>query len=164
MNHHVRIAHPFLSAHPSCANLIFLFPRAVQIEKRVSGLCGKVVLLVSSGVAPNSDLPSLRTSTFKKYVNHLAIGSTGMLIATVVSIVHVFFLASVLASKPQFIPIDPFTDCCRSFAPSQFPWAEPKASAKVETALTTPRLEDISRIRARNALKIMLDVQGDISS
>ena len=87
-----------------------------------------------------------------------------MLIATVVSIAPVFFLASVLPSKPQFIPIDPFADCCRSFTSSQFPWAEPKASAKVETALTTPRLEDISRIRARNALKIMLDVQGDISS
>ena len=50
------------------------------------------------------------------------------------------------------------------FSHSQYPWAEPKASSKLETALTTPRLEDISRIRARNALKIMLDVQGDISS
>ena len=136
-----------------------------QIEKKASELSGKVALLVSSGVAPNSGSPSLRTSTFKRYVKYLAMGGTGVLIATAASIAHVFFVASVLAGKPQFIPIDlpaDLGDIC--FTPSQYPWAEPKASSKLETTLTTPRLEDISRIRARNALKIMLDVQGDISS
>ena len=71
-----------------------------------------MVLLVSSGVAPNSDLPSLRTSTFKRYVNYLAIGGPRMLTATAVSIAHVF-IVSVLAGKPQFILINPFADCCR---------------------------------------------------
>lgn len=71
------------------------------------------MLLVSSGAAPNSDVPSLRTSTFKRYVKRLAMGGTGTLITTAVSIVHVPFVTSVLAGKPQPIPIDPFTDCYR---------------------------------------------------
>ena len=74
-------------------------------------------------------------------------------------VAHVFLVASVLAGKCQRCPNDRFVDVL-----PQYPWAEPKATANLETALTTPRLEDISRIRARNALKIMLDVQGDISS
>jgi len=70
--------------------------------------------------------------------------------------------ARILRSSPQFGCTLVAYEYLQKYLP--FPWAEPKASAKLETALTTPRLEDISRIRARNALKIMLDVQGDISS
>jgi len=77
---------------------------------------------------------------------------------------HMFpLVASVLAGKRLTYPDRSFPDLGGVFF-TQYPWAEQKASTKVETALTTPRLEDISRIRARNALKIMLDVQGDISS
>ncbi len=42
--------------------------------------------------------------------------------------------------------------------PLQYPWAD--APPKVETALTSRR-DELSRIRARNALKILLDVNGD---
>jgi len=70
--------------------------------------------------------------------------------------------ARIIRSSPQFGFTLVAYEYLQKFFP--FPWAEPKATAKLETALTTPRLEDISRIRARNALKIMLDVQGDISS
>lgn len=69
--------------------------------------------------------------------------------------------ARVLRSSPQFGCTLVAYEYLQKYLP--FPWAEPK-TAKLETALTTPRLDDISRIRARNALKIMLDVQGDISS
>jgi len=69
--------------------------------------------------------------------------------------------ARVIRSSPQFGFTLVAYEYLQRYLP--YPWAEPKA-AKLETALTTPRLEDISRIRARNALKIMLDVQGDISS
>ena len=42
--------------------------------------------------------------------------------------------------------------------PLQYPWKE--APREVETALTS-RGEDIAKTRARNALKILLDVHGD---
>lgn len=90
-------------------------------------------------------------------------GGTGTLIATAVSIARVPLHQFLPVSLNPFLSIRLLIDIV-SVVPLQFPWAEPKASAKLETALTTPRLEDISRIRARNALKIMLDVQGDISS
>lgn len=122
-----------------------------------------MVLPESSGVAPNSDVPSLRTSTFKRCVKRLAMGGTGTLITTAVSIARVPLHQFLPVSLNLFLSIRLLIDIV-SVVPLQFPWAEPKASAKLETALTTPRLEDISRIRARNALKIMLDVQGDISS
>ena len=45
--------------------------------------------------------------------------------------------------------------CCDG----QYPWEErPKV---VETALTSGP-EDMSKVRARNALKILLDVHGDV--
>lgn len=41
----------------------------------------------------------------------------------------------------------------------QYPWQEqPRA---VKTALTTSSQDEMSKIRARNALKILLDVHGD---
>jgi len=43
--------------------------------------------------------------------------------------------------------------------PLQYPWKE--APRDVETALTS-RGEEIAKTRARNALKILLDVHGDI--
>lgn len=46
-----------------------------------------------------------------------------------------------------------------SFTSSQFPWGEqPK---KLETVLTSST-EDLTKVRARNALKILLDVHSDI--
>jgi solute carrier family 25 (mitochondrial aspartate/glutamate transporter), member 12/13 len=42
--------------------------------------------------------------------------------------------------------------------PPQYPWKE--APREVETALTS-RGEEIAKTRARNALKILLDVHGD---
>jgi solute carrier family 25 aspartate/glutamate transporter 12/13 len=42
---------------------------------------------------------------------------------------------------------------------SQYPWQD--KSPHVETALTTSRPDEMSKIRARNALKILLDVHGD---
>jgi solute carrier family 25 aspartate/glutamate transporter 12/13 len=41
----------------------------------------------------------------------------------------------------------------------QYPWQENKL--EVKTALTTPKRDEMSQIRARNALKILLDVHGD---
>jgi solute carrier family 25 aspartate/glutamate transporter 12/13 len=41
----------------------------------------------------------------------------------------------------------------------QYPWQD--KPRQVETALTTSRQDDMSKIRARNALKILLDVHGD---
>lgn len=94
---------------------MLLFPRTIQIEKKASRLSGKAVPLVSSGVAPSSDSPSLRTSTFKRFVKNLAIGGTEVLITTAVPIARVFLAASVLASKPRFIPIEPFADLGDSY-------------------------------------------------
>lgn len=44
------------------------------------------------------------------------------------------------------------------YGTEQYPFQE--QSREVETAFTSQR-EDMSKIRARNALKILLDVQGD---
>ncbi|KAG5652442.1 hypothetical protein H0H81_004986 [Sphagnurus paluster] len=64
--------------------------------------------------------------------------------------------ARILRSSPQF----GFTllgyETLKTYLP--YPWDE--KPRKVETALTT-RPDDMSRIRARNALKILLDVHGD---
>ncbi|KAG6837325.1 hypothetical protein H0H93_011420 [Arthromyces matolae] len=64
--------------------------------------------------------------------------------------------ARILRSSPQF----GFTllgyETLKTYLP--YPWSE--APRKVETALTT-RPDDLSKIRARNALKILLDVHGD---
>ena len=77
---------------------MLLFPFTVQTGKKALRLCGKVDLLVLSGVAPNSDLPSSRTSTFKRYVALLAMGSIRTLIATPVRL-HVF------SSPYQYLPV-----------------------------------------------------------
>ncbi|KAG5647705.1 hypothetical protein DXG03_008428 [Asterophora parasitica] len=65
--------------------------------------------------------------------------------------------ARVLRSSPQF----GFTllgyETLKTYLP-QYPWDE--KPRKVETALTA-RPDDLSKIRARNALKILLDVHGD---
>ncbi|KAF8921928.1 mitochondrial carrier domain-containing protein [Mucidula mucida] len=62
--------------------------------------------------------------------------------------------ARVLRSSPQF----GFTLLAYEELKKAYPWAE--APPKVETALTSRR-DEMSRIRARNALKILLDVHGD---
>jgi hypothetical protein len=49
----------------------------------------------------------------------------------------------------------------RADAVSQYPWQE--KPFKMETVLTS-RPDEISRIRARNALKILLDVHGDFGA
>ncbi|KAK0246426.1 mitochondrial inner membrane protein [Armillaria nabsnona] len=62
--------------------------------------------------------------------------------------------ARVLRSSPQF----GFTLLAYEELKKSYPWAD--APPKVETALTSRR-DELSRIRARNALKILLDVNGD---
>ncbi len=42
----------------------------------------------------------------------------------------------------------------------QFPFGATSTSREVETALTSQR-EDMAQVRARNALRILLDVHGD---
>ncbi|KAJ8593256.1 mitochondrial carrier [Rhizopogon salebrosus TDB-379] len=62
--------------------------------------------------------------------------------------------ARVLRSSPQF----GFTLLAYEYL-QKYPWQEHKP--EVKTALTTSKRDDMSRIRARNALKILLDVHGD---
>ncbi|KAH9044412.1 mitochondrial inner membrane protein [Lactarius pseudohatsudake] len=62
--------------------------------------------------------------------------------------------ARILRSSPQF----GFTLVAYEYL-HKYPWKE--APREVETALTT-RGEEIAKTRARNALKILLDVHGDI--
>ncbi|KAG6845352.1 hypothetical protein H0H87_010461 [Tephrocybe sp. NHM501043] len=62
--------------------------------------------------------------------------------------------ARILRSSPQF----GFTLLAATDFDSQYPWDE--KPRKVDTALTS-RPDDLSKIRARNALKILLDVHGD---
>ncbi|KIK70622.1 hypothetical protein GYMLUDRAFT_149880 [Collybiopsis luxurians FD-317 M1] len=62
--------------------------------------------------------------------------------------------ARVLRSSPQF----GFTLLAYEQMKKYYPWDE--KPRRMETALTS-RPEDISKIRARNALKILLDVHGD---
>ncbi|KAG7452245.1 mitochondrial carrier [Guyanagaster necrorhizus] len=62
--------------------------------------------------------------------------------------------ARILRSSPQF----GFTLLAYEELKKSYPWAE--APPKVETVLTSRR-DELSRIRARNALKILLDVNGD---
>ncbi|KAK0199016.1 mitochondrial inner membrane protein [Armillaria mellea] len=64
--------------------------------------------------------------------------------------------ARILRSSPQFgFTLLAYEELKKSLP---YPWAD--APPKVETALTSHR-DDLSRIRARNALKILLDVNGD---
>jgi len=65
--------------------------------------------------------------------------------------------ARVVRSSPQFGFTLLAYEYLHKFLP--YPWQE--KSREVETALTTSRQDDMSRIRARNALKILLDVHGD---
>ncbi|EIW86965.1 mitochondrial carrier [Coniophora puteana RWD-64-598 SS2] len=62
--------------------------------------------------------------------------------------------ARIVRSSPQF----GFTLLAYEYM-HKYPWAE--KSHEVKTALTTSKQDDLSRIRARNALKILLDVHGD---
>ncbi|KAH9065683.1 mitochondrial inner membrane protein [Lactarius vividus] len=65
--------------------------------------------------------------------------------------------ARILRSSPQFGFTLVAYEYLHKFLP--YPWKE--APREVETALTT-RGEEIAKTRARNALKILLDVHGDI--
>jgi len=65
--------------------------------------------------------------------------------------------ARVIRSSPQFGFTLLAYEYLHKFLP--YPWQE--KPRKLETALTT-RQDDLSKIRARNALKILLDVHGDI--
>jgi len=78
--------------------MMLLILRVVQTEKKASRPSGKAVLLVSSGVAPNSDLPSLRTSTFKRCVTFPAMGGTVVLIANAVR-------SRMFSSLHQYLPV-----------------------------------------------------------
>ncbi|KAG2155496.1 mitochondrial carrier domain-containing protein [Suillus clintonianus] len=62
--------------------------------------------------------------------------------------------ARILRSSPQF----GFTLLAYEYL-QKYPWQENKP--EVKTALTTPKRDEMSQIRARNALKILLDVHGD---
>ena len=79
-------------------NSALLSPRHVQTAKKASGLSGKVVLLVSSEVVPNSDLPLSRTSISKKYVIVFAMRGTGVLITTAVRL-------HMVSPSHQFLPV-----------------------------------------------------------
>ncbi|KAL0576709.1 mitochondrial aspartate-glutamate transporter agc1 [Marasmius crinis-equi] len=63
--------------------------------------------------------------------------------------------ARVLRSSPQF----GFTLLAYEELKKLYPWDE--KPRKIETALTSRPKDEMSRIRARNALKILLDVHGD---
>lgn len=65
--------------------------------------------------------------------------------------------ARILRSSPQF----GFTLLAYEYLQKllPYPWQENKP--EIKTALTTPKRDEMSRIRARNALKILLDVHGD---
>ncbi|KAG2350714.1 mitochondrial carrier [Suillus weaverae] len=62
--------------------------------------------------------------------------------------------ARILRSSPQF----GFTLLAYEYL-QKYPWQDNKS--EVKTALTTPKRDEMSQIRARNALKILLDVHGD---
>lgn len=64
--------------------------------------------------------------------------------------------ARVIRSSPQF----GFTLVAYEYLHKFFPYPFNGQPREVETAFTTPA-EDMSKIRARNALKILLDVHGD---
>ncbi|CCM00026.1 uncharacterized protein FIBRA_02052 [Fibroporia radiculosa] len=64
--------------------------------------------------------------------------------------------ARIIRSSPQF----GFTLVAYEYLHKFLPYPFDGQSREVETALTSPR-EDMAKIRARNALKILLDVHGD---
>ncbi|KAL1706195.1 mitochondrial carrier domain-containing protein [Schizophyllum commune] len=65
--------------------------------------------------------------------------------------------ARVLRSSPQF----GFTLLAYETLGKHFPYPWANKPATVETALTSHGLDDMSQIRARSALRILLDVHGD---
>jgi solute carrier family 25 aspartate/glutamate transporter 12/13 len=65
--------------------------------------------------------------------------------------------ARIIRSSPQFGFTLLAYEYMHKFLP--YPWQE--KPREVQTALTTSRQDDMSKIRARNALKILLDVHGD---
>jgi len=65
--------------------------------------------------------------------------------------------ARIIRSSPQF----GFTLLAYEYLHKFFPYPWQEMPRKLETALTTKQ-DDLSKIRARNALKILLDVHGDI--
>jgi solute carrier family 25 aspartate/glutamate transporter 12/13 len=65
--------------------------------------------------------------------------------------------ARIIRSSPQF----GFTLLAYEYLHKFFPYPYQDKPRQVETALTTSRPDEMSRIRARNALKILLDVHGD---
>ncbi|KAG8726445.1 mitochondrial aspartate-glutamate transporter agc1, partial [Ceratobasidium sp. 423] len=68
-------------------------------------------------------------------------------------------VARVVRSSPQF----GFTLVAYEYLHKWFPYpGEKTPNEKIETALSTGH-EDLSRVRARNALKILLDVHTDFA-
>jgi len=65
--------------------------------------------------------------------------------------------ARVLRSSPQF----GFTLLAYEYLHKFFPYPWQDKSRGVETALSMSSPDDMAKIRARNALKILLDVHGD---
>lgn len=104
---------------------------------------------MSSEVARNLDLLLSRTSTCRRFVCSLSPRLSS------------FLTSSALAPARKF-----FVDCRAGlwnpglicFA-TQYPFKE--QPREVQTALTSEPSEDIAKTRARNALKILLDVHGD---
>jgi hypothetical protein len=98
---------------------------------------------VCSEVAHSLASLYLPTNTCKRYITVVAyIGYT-----------NIKPPCSSFLSVHSFVPFHS-PDCV-----IQYPWQENKP--EVKTALTTSKRDDMSRIRARNALKILLDVHGD---
>lgn len=65
--------------------------------------------------------------------------------------------ARILRSSPQF----GFTLLAYEYLQKLLPYPWQDNKSEVKTALTTPKRDEMSQIRARNALKILLDVHGD---
>lgn len=65
--------------------------------------------------------------------------------------------ARILRSSPQF----GFTLLAYEYLQKLLPYPWQNNKPEVKTALTTPKRDEMSQIRARNALKILLDVHGD---
>lgn len=65
--------------------------------------------------------------------------------------------ARVIRSSPQF----GFTLVAYEYLQTYLPYPFGEEPKKLETLLTSGGAEDMSRVRARNALKILLDVHGD---
>lgn len=65
--------------------------------------------------------------------------------------------ARILRSSPQF----GFTLLAYEYLQKLLPYPWQDNKLEVKTALTTPKRDEMSQIRARNALKILLDVHGD---